>query len=275
MMTEFSFWGERIWYEDDDVLRFTGYLQISQTLCVSCCSRYKRGPTLKWPALLVPSGAPQEMLLRALHTSPQPERWRDTIWTHFLTIITDINATHRALMNRVFPYSGVLLHDVPAEGGVLRFVGDLSGSSTGWPASRTPGRSLCPPTSAAQSQQRKSSLKIPEVTRTVPTQTPKEDFYNMIVNSQVSAAETLFSTAGTHTYDLACNCVRKLFFLFRASLNTGVLKLVDAKGPKHDDPLMRDPVPNILHRQLYMCKKTQLNCVTKIVNMILDFFFYK
>ncbi len=34
--------GERIWYDDDDVLRFTGYLQISQTLCVSCCSRYKR-----------------------------------------------------------------------------------------------------------------------------------------------------------------------------------------------------------------------------------------
>lgn len=36
----------------------------------------------------------------------------------------------------------------------------------------------------AKAKQRKSSWKIPEVTRTVPTQTPKEDFYNMIVNTQ-------------------------------------------------------------------------------------------
>ncbi len=51
-----------------------------------------------------------------------------------------------------------------------------------------------PPPLLPKAKQRKSSWKIPEVTRAVPTQTPKEDFYNMIVNSQVSAA--------AYTYDL-------------------------------------------------------------------------
>ncbi|KAL0171289.1 hypothetical protein M9458_031600, partial [Cirrhinus mrigala] len=41
-----------------------------------------------------------------------------------------------------------------------------------------------PPPPLPKPKQRKSSWKIPEVTRTVPTQTPKEDLYNMIVNSQ-------------------------------------------------------------------------------------------
>uniref|UniRef100_A0A9J8AWG9 Uncharacterized protein n=1 Tax=Cyprinus carpio carpio TaxID=630221 RepID=A0A9J8AWG9_CYPCA len=41
-----------------------------------------------------------------------------------------------------------------------------------------------PPPPLPKAKQRKSSWKIPEVTRTVPMQTPKEDFYNMIVNSQ-------------------------------------------------------------------------------------------
>lgn len=159
-MTEFSFWVKGF---DMMMMMCSGSQDISRIprRFVWAVVRVTRGPAAQWPALLVPSGAPQEMLLRALHTSPQPERWRDTIWTHFLTIITDNNATHRALMNRVFPYSGVLLHDVPAEGGVLRFVGDLSGSSTGWPASRTPGRSLCPPTSAAQSQTEEEQLEDP------------------------------------------------------------------------------------------------------------------
>ncbi|KTF73934.1 hypothetical protein cypCar_00045294 [Cyprinus carpio] len=41
-----------------------------------------------------------------------------------------------------------------------------------------------PPPPLPKAKQRKSSWKLPEVTRTVPPQTPKEDFYNMIVNSQ-------------------------------------------------------------------------------------------
>ncbi|XP_016319809.1 G-protein-signaling modulator 1-like isoform X2 [Sinocyclocheilus anshuiensis] len=41
-----------------------------------------------------------------------------------------------------------------------------------------------PPPPLPKAKQKKSSWKIPEVTRTVPMQTPKEDFYNMIVNSQ-------------------------------------------------------------------------------------------
>ncbi|XP_059424490.1 G-protein-signaling modulator 1-like [Carassius carassius] len=41
-----------------------------------------------------------------------------------------------------------------------------------------------PPPALPKAKQRKSSWKIPEVTRAVPVQTPKEDFYNMIVNSQ-------------------------------------------------------------------------------------------
>ncbi len=172
MMTEFSFWVKGF---DMMMMMCSGSQDISRfpRRFVWAVVRVTRGPTAQWPALLVPSGAPQEMLLRALHTSPQPERWRDTIWTHFLTIITDINATHRALMNRVFPYSGVLLHDVPAEGGVLRFVGDLSGSSTGWPASRTPGRSLCPPTFRCPKPNRGRAAWSPEVTRTVPHKHPK------------------------------------------------------------------------------------------------------
>ncbi|XP_043087762.1 G-protein-signaling modulator 1 [Puntigrus tetrazona] len=41
-----------------------------------------------------------------------------------------------------------------------------------------------PPPPLPKAKQRKSSWKIPEAPRTVPTQTPKEDFYNMIVNTQ-------------------------------------------------------------------------------------------
>ncbi|KAK2903600.1 hypothetical protein QQF64_009240 [Cirrhinus molitorella] len=41
-----------------------------------------------------------------------------------------------------------------------------------------------PPPPLPKPKQRKSSWKIPEVTRTVPTPAPKEDLYNMIVNSQ-------------------------------------------------------------------------------------------
>ncbi|XP_026139021.1 G-protein-signaling modulator 1 [Carassius auratus] len=41
-----------------------------------------------------------------------------------------------------------------------------------------------PPPPLPKAKQRKSSWKIPEVTRAAPVQTPKEDFYHMIVNSQ-------------------------------------------------------------------------------------------
>ncbi len=155
MMTVFS-----LWVNGFDMMMCSASQDISRfpRRFVWAVVHVTRGPAAQWPALLVPSGAPQEMLLRAQHTSPQPERWRDTIWMYFLSIITD---NIRALMNRVCPYSGVLLHDVPAEGGLLRSVGDLSGSSTGWPASRTPGRSLCPPTSAAQSQTEEEQLEDP------------------------------------------------------------------------------------------------------------------
>ncbi|XP_067303858.1 G-protein-signaling modulator 1 isoform X2 [Pseudorasbora parva] len=44
-----------------------------------------------------------------------------------------------------------------------------------------PASASAPP---AKAKQRKSSCKGTEVTRTLPTQTPKEDLYNMIVNSQ-------------------------------------------------------------------------------------------
>lgn len=88
-------------------------------------------------------------------TPRQSQRGEETNWTHFIIIVIE-NNTHC-----VFPNSGVLLHDIPAEGGVLRFVGDFSGSSTGWPASRTPGRSLCPPTSAAQDQAEEEQLEDP------------------------------------------------------------------------------------------------------------------
>ncbi|KAK9961566.1 hypothetical protein ABG768_009347 [Culter alburnus] len=41
-----------------------------------------------------------------------------------------------------------------------------------------------PPPPLTKAKQRKSSCKVTEVTRAVPTPTPKEDLYNMIVNSQ-------------------------------------------------------------------------------------------
>ncbi|XP_051721924.1 G-protein-signaling modulator 1 [Ctenopharyngodon idella] len=41
-----------------------------------------------------------------------------------------------------------------------------------------------PPPPLTKAKQRRSSCKVTEVTRAVPTQTPKEDLYNMIVNSQ-------------------------------------------------------------------------------------------
>ncbi|XP_073703080.1 uncharacterized protein gpsm3 [Garra rufa] len=59
-----------------------------------------------------------------------------------------------------------------------------------------------PPPPLAKPKQRKSSWKIPEATRTVPTQAPNEDLYNMIVNSQVSTSDMLFIATGIHTYDL-------------------------------------------------------------------------
>lgn len=43
-----------------------------------------------------------------------------------------------------------------------------------------------PPPPQPKPKQRKSSCKVTEVSRAVPTQPPKEDLYNMIVVSQVS-----------------------------------------------------------------------------------------
>ncbi|KAG1942917.1 hypothetical protein F2P79_015286 [Pimephales promelas] len=45
-----------------------------------------------------------------------------------------------------------------------------------------------PPPVLTAAKPRKSSCKVTEVTRKLPTQTPKEDLYNMIVNSQVRAS---------------------------------------------------------------------------------------
>ncbi len=86
MMTVFS-----LWVNGFDMMMCSGSQDISRfpRRFVWAVVHVTRGPAAQWPALLVPSGAPQEMLLRAQHTSPQPERWRDTIWMYFLSIITD------------------------------------------------------------------------------------------------------------------------------------------------------------------------------------------
>lgn len=179
-------------------LRFTGCLQISPTLCVSCCSRYKRagGSTTSaarsvWSAA---GGATLSPARRATVTEVKERRAHSfllnndqfqsaglsrTVW--FPTVVF---SSMTSLQKEEF-------FDLLATSQARRLDDQRAELQNAPPA---------PPPLLPKAKQRKSSCKVTEVSRTVPTQTPREDFYNMIVNSQVSASEI-------HMY-LSCRQVR-------------------------------------------------------------------